>query len=79
VGIFKYTAQPNIIISSNGINFNPLEGDNILTSEIYGTCSIEQDISESVYSYRFDIYQYQNNNLVLIDTSGEQLHNAEVN
>ena len=72
IGVFKYTAKPNLIIS------NLKEGQVNFTSYIYtGKYSQDKekgDITERVYSYCFEIYDRSNN---LIISSGELLHNSD--
>lgn len=65
VGIFKYTQKPVITIVSN-------KKENTISSIIYGCYSNEEDPTEKVYSYHFNIYE----NEELFVTSGELLHNS---
>ena len=61
VGVFKYTAQPVVTVEQ-------------LNEFVYaGSYINEHDLTEKVYSYRFDIYDDQDN---LYETSGELIHNA---
>lgn len=69
VAIGKYTTKPNLYINNLNANF-------INTHEYKYIGYYSQrngDITERVYSYRFDIYDYNNK---IIATSGEQLHNS---
>lgn len=69
VGIGKYTTKPEVAIQ--GLYQNEINTHNY---EYMGTYSQENgDVTERVYSYRFDAYDSYNN---LIATSGEQLHNS---
>lgn len=65
VGVVKYTAKPTVEIleMSDGTTFIGR----------YGQDAEKPDITEKVYSYRFDL---RDNNNVLIETSGEMLHNS---
>lgn len=68
VATVKYTAYPNISISNlekGKENFNP--------GAFLGYYNSENDASEKVYSYRFDIFDKQGN---LYETSGDCLHNS---
>ena len=71
VGVAKYTTIPTVYIE------NLLEKENNINQNVYIGVYSQEDIngdpSEKVYSYRFDIYDLQNN---LYATSGEQLHNS---
>lgn len=63
VAIFKYTSIPVLEIQ---------ELDNLYKYiGIYKQTNVDQDASEKVYSYKFDIYQ----NNILIATSGTLIHN----
>lgn len=64
VGIFKYTEEPTLAITVNGL-------------EITGTYNAsEQDISEKVYSYYFEIYDQETEKL--LESSGVLLHNSSL-
>ena len=68
VGVFKYTAQPTVSIS----DFVP-GGSNTFDFEIIGEYQPnDKDKTELDYSYCFNLYEYT----TLIETSGEQLHDA---
>ena len=69
VGVGKYTAKPNLSINS-------LVAGQINSHQYHYTGFYSQkdkDPTESVYSYRFDVYDSDNN---IIATSGDQLHNS---
>lgn len=69
VGIGKYTTKPSIYINDFENNFS-----NTHSYKYTGIYSQENgDTSERVYSYRFDVYDKDNN---IIMTSGDQLHNS---
>lgn len=69
VGIGKYTTKPSVFINDFENNFS-----NTHNYKYTGIYSQENgDISERVYSYRFDVYDNENN---IIMTSGNQLHNS---
>lgn len=70
VGVFKYTKKPNLTISSNGVELDASQR-NVIGSIIYGHY-FNEDKTEKVYSYCFNIYK--NDELFL--TSGELLHNS---
>ena len=67
VAIFKYTAAPTVSIEELDVN---LTNKNLYT--YIGKYQSEKDSSEKVYHYWFELYQ----NGVLIETSGELLHNS---
>lgn len=63
VAIFKYTSMPILEIQ---------ELDNLYKYiGIYKQSNVDQDASEKVYSYKFDIYQDN----ILVATSGTLIHN----
>lgn len=69
VGIGKYTTKPNLSISN-------LSSGSINMHYYYYEGKYNQkdgDTTERVYSYRFNLYDENNN---LIETSDEQLHNS---
>lgn len=69
VGVGKYTTKPKVEImglKTNKINMHSYDYNGVY-SQING------DITERVYSYKFDVY---NNKGDLIASSGEQLHNS---
>lgn len=70
VGVVKYTTKPQVSIHN-------LEAGGILNSHLYeymGEYSQENgDITETVYSYRFNVW---NSDSELIADSGEMLHNS---
>ena len=68
VGIIKATSMPVVTIS--GLEENT--SNNVLHSYI-GTYKQEDDVSEHVYSYCFNLY---NSSGVIVETSGELLHNS---
>jgi hypothetical protein len=68
VGVIKYSAQPtiyikNLISENNEINKN--------TYEYVGVYLQENDLSEKIYSYRFDLYDEFDN---IVASSGEKIH-----
>lgn len=68
VGVAKYTTMPDIAI--DGLEFKVI---NTHQYRYLGTYSQKnKDITERVYSYRFDIYDINRN---IIATSGDLLHN----
>lgn len=67
VGIIKYTAPALVEIK------NLLSTQNFHTYEYQGVYSTK-DLSEKVYSYKFNIYNESN---TLIFSSGEKIHNIE--
>lgn len=69
VGIGKYTTKPQIYIEDFQTIF--LNTHNYKYTGVYSQKN--GDITERVYSYKFTVYD-QNNNIVA--TSGEQLHNS---
>lgn len=69
VGIGKYTTKPSVFINDFENNFSNTH--NYKYTGIYSQKN--RDISERVYSYRFDVYDNENN---IIMTSGNQLHNS---
>lgn len=67
VGIFKYTAEPEIII--NGL-------DDAITNQnlsVYQGTYKSEDATEKEYSYKFEVFD----NEELFYTSGELIHNSE--
>lgn len=71
IGVIKYTSKPQVFIKDKNI-----EDINLHTYEYTGIYSQDYDggdIAEKVYSYCFNVYDFQNN---LFDTSGTKLHNS---
>ena len=68
-GTFKYTIKPNLFIN----NFSSDKLNSYTHSFTGYYDQTEGDISERVYSYRFDIYNAKNN---LVYTSGDCVHNS---
>lgn len=68
VGVVKYTSRPELTI----VDMSPEELHSDLGT--YVGRYYNQDTSEKLYTYRFDIYDNQN---ILVASSGEQLHNHE--
>lgn len=69
VGIGKYTTKPNLSISnlsSGSVNMHYYCYEGRYNQK-------DGDITERVYSYKFNLYDENNN---LIETSNEQLHNS---
>ena len=68
VGIVKYTSRPELSIVD--MDANELHADlGTYVGRFYN-----KDVTEKLYTYRFDIFDSHNN---LVATSGEQLHNHE--
>lgn len=69
VGVGKYTTKPQIYINDFQNNFS-----NTHSYKYTGIYSQKDgDITERVYSYKFTVYDQDNN---VVATSGEQLHNS---
>lgn len=66
VGVFKYTDEPKLTLNTED-SFTYVEG-------LYQAPST--DPNEKLYSYQFDIYENILNSPLLIESSGELLHNA---
>lgn len=71
MALVKCTAKPNIYIK----NLDAATASNSHIYEYTGIYAPTEDITEKVYSYCFNLYDEQNQ---LIETSGEQLHNASI-
>lgn len=75
VGIIKYTTEPDVGI--DGLDFSVVNMNKTEYVGIYSQSRLSEneprDVSEKVYSYRFDIYDADNN---IYDTSGDQVHNS---
>ena len=69
VAIGKYTTKPNVFI--NGLDETILNSHNYIYTGIYDQSN--KDKSERLASYRFDLYDSENN---LIDSSGDLLHDT---
>lgn len=69
VGISKYTTKPKVEIK--GLNINTTN------AHIYNYIGVydqeDGDVTEKVHTYRFDIYDYNDN---IIATSGDKIHNT---
>ena len=75
VGIVKKTLKPTVkIIDKNGKSLSTINPQ--LDKRVYVGQYINDDIGEKVYTYRFDVYDY---NGKLFTTSGDLLHNHENN
>ena len=70
VGIIKYTSIPTVSIE--GMNLNDTNLHNYKYKGIYLN---NQDQTEKVYSYRFDLFKGNE----LIDSSGDLIHNNSLN
>lgn len=70
VGIIKYTAVPKVTITG----LTPAQLHTDLRTYIGNYSQKGKDVTEKVYSYRFDVYDEDKQ---LLETSGEQLHNHE--
>ena len=72
IGIFKYTAYPKIYIqnSSGDLNVKEINTNTFVYTGIYEQ---ENEPTEKVYSYRFDIYKGKE----LYETSGDLIHKTE--
>ena len=77
VGIAKYTKTPSLLF--NGLDATQRQIINATTGMVHSYTYIvdysNEDKTEKLYSYRFDLLDNNNN---LIDTSGELLHNSEL-
>lgn len=67
VGIIKHTNQPTVSIDQLDVN-----ADNVNVKTFIGVYK-NLDRTEKVYSYRFSIYDFDNN---LLTTSGDLIHNT---
>lgn len=74
VGVAKYTNKPTVIIDNLNEEQNNTQIVTNLNKQIFVGKYTNEDITEKVYSYRFDVYD-QKNQLVL--SSGQLLHNNE--
>lgn len=70
VGVIKYTAQPTVEI----VGLDPLNS-NLHIYEYTGRYYQTNDLSERLYSSRFQIFDKDNN---LIEDSGELIHNSSL-
>lgn len=70
VGIIKYTAIPEVTITG----LTPAQLHTDLRTYIGNYSQEGKDVTEKVYSYKFDVYDEDKQ---LLETSGEQLHNHE--
>ena len=66
VGVIKCTTEPRVEIKDRGTLNNTYEYTGLYSQK-------NGDITEKVYSYRFDLYDNMN---TLIASSGDQLHNS---
>jgi hypothetical protein len=73
VGIGKYTAKPDVYISTNASDRLEKGIINMHSYDYTGHYKQTGDITERVYSYQFDVYNSKNE---LIASSGEKLHNS---
>lgn len=71
VAIAKYTSLPAIKI--NQLQENILNSHNYTYIGVYDQSGANKDQFERVYSYKFNLYDVENN---LIDTSGDLLHSV---
>lgn len=72
VAVVKYTAEPNVSI----VGLETGQGNiNMHQYQYIGSYYQSLDTSEKVYSYRFNLYD---NDLNLIQTSGEKIHNSSL-
>ena len=71
VGIIKFTTCP--IIDIQGLSLNYVNNNLYTYTGTYSQDLEEGDITERVYTYKFDLY---NANGELIETSGDQIHNS---
>lgn len=70
VGVIKYTSQP--FISIEGLEAGTI---NMHQYDYVGVYRNPGDSTERLYSYRFNLYDNENN---LLQTSNEKIHNAEI-
>ena len=70
VGVIKYTSQP--FISIEGLEVGTI---NMHQYDYVGVYRNPGDSTERLYSYRFNLYDNENN---LLQTSNEKIHNAEM-
>jgi hypothetical protein len=68
--VVKYTAEPNVTI--DGLKISEI---NMHQYDYVGIYENPRDPSERLYSYCFNLYD---NKDTLIQTSGEQIHNVEI-
>lgn len=68
VGIIKFTAKPDVVIS----DFN-IAGTNLNRTEYIGIYRNAKDPGEKAYQYRFCLYDKNNE---LLETSGWKIHNS---
>ena len=72
VAVVKYTAEPSVSI----VGLETGQGNiNMHQYQYIGSYYQSLDTSEKVYSYRFNLYD---NDLNLIQTSGEKIHNSSL-
>ena len=72
VAVVKYTAEPHVSI----VGLETGQGNiNMHQYQYIGSYYQSLDTSEKAYSYRFNLYD---NNLNLIQTSGEKIHNSSL-
>lgn len=73
----KYTTKPTLYISTanleDGLKIGQINMNSNYYFGYYGQLDNNADITERVYSYKFDMYDSSGN---LFATSGEQLHNS---
>lgn len=73
VAIGKYTSKPDVYISTSSSNRLEKGIINMHSYDYTGHYKQTEDITERVYSYKFDVYNSKNE---LIASSGEKLHNS---
>ena len=73
VAIGKYTSKPDVYISTSASNRLEKGIINMHSYDYTGHYKQTEDITERVYSYKFNVYNSKNE---LIASSGEKLHNS---
>lgn len=71
VGIIKYTTKPNVTIQNMTVGVINTTWHDFVGN--YQQDPVKGDLTERIYSYRFDFYDSNNN---LINSSGTLLHNS---
>ena len=71
IAVVKYTTEPMVFI--DGLEKKTINSHNYQYTGVYSQS--EKDYTEKAYSYCFNLYD---NNLNLIQTSGEKIHNSSL-
>lgn len=74
VAVAKYTTKPDILIDT--LDNSKINSNLYTYTGIYNQSGSGKDATERVYSYRFDLYDNENN---LLETSTDLIHNSEEN